>query len=75
MTTPARNVISGEPRYLIFWNAPEKVGELVERVGMKGDGKTRLLGFGLPIETYEFEEHLPGLIRSAFAARASTTWR
>jgi hypothetical protein len=68
VTTLAKNGLSGEPRYLIFWNAPEKVGELVERVGMKGDGKTRLLGFGLPIETYEFEAHLPSLIRSAFAA-------
>ncbi len=65
---PASSAAAGEPRYLIFWNAPEKVGELVERVGMKGDGKTRLLGFGLPLETYEFEEHLPGLIRSAFTA-------
>jgi hypothetical protein len=68
VTTLAKNELSGEPRYLIFWNAPEKVGELVERVGMKGDGKTRLLGFGLPIATYELEEHLPGLIRSAFTA-------
>ncbi|MGO8751164.1 MAG: family 14 glycosylhydrolase [Thermoguttaceae bacterium] len=59
---------SEKPKYLIFWNSPEKAGELAERVGMKGDGKTRLLGFGLPIETYEFEAHLPSLIRSAFAA-------
>jgi hypothetical protein len=35
---------------------------------MKGDGKSRFLGFGLPISTYEFEEHLPSLIRIAFAA-------
>jgi hypothetical protein len=35
---------------------------------MKGDGQTRLLGFGLPLSTYEFEEQLPRLIRSAFAA-------
>ena len=33
--------------------SPEKAGELAERIGMKGDGKTRLLGFGLPISTYE----------------------
>ena len=45
-----------------------KSGELVERIGMKGDGKTRLLGFGLPNPTYEFEAQLPSLIRSAFAA-------
>jgi enterochelin esterase family protein len=54
--------------YLIFWSDPEKAGELAERVGMKGDGKTRLLGFGLPISTYEIEEQLPSRIRSAFAA-------
>jgi hypothetical protein len=59
---------SDKPKYLLFWNLPEKAGELAERVGMKGDGKTRLLSFGLPISTYEFEEHLPSLIRSAFSA-------
>jgi len=57
-----------EPRYLIFWSSPEKAGELAERVGMKGDGKTRLLGFGLPNATYELEGQLPSRIRSAFAA-------
>ncbi len=56
------------PKYLIFWSSPEKAGELAERVGMKGDVKTRLLGFGLPNATYEIEEQLPSLIRSAFAA-------
>ena len=35
---------------------------------MKGDGKTRILGFGLPNPTFELEEQLPGRIRSAFAA-------
>ena len=59
---------SKEPKYLIFWSDPEKAGELAERVGMKGDGKTRLLGFGLPNPTYELEEQLPSRIRSAFAA-------
>src|SRR5450759_326686 len=39
---------SEKPQYLIFWYSPEKPGVLVEQVGMKGDGKTRLLGFGLP---------------------------
>jgi hypothetical protein len=60
--------ISEKPKYLIFWSAPEKAGELAERVGMKGDGKTRLLGFGLPNPTYELEPQLPNRIRSAFAA-------
>ena len=59
---------SAEPKYLVFWSSPEKAGELAERVGMKGDGKTRLLGFGLPNATYELEAHLPSRIRSAFAA-------
>ncbi len=58
----------GKPKYLIFWSDPEKAGELAERVGVKGDGKTRLLGFGLPIATYELEKQLPRLIRSAFTA-------
>jgi hypothetical protein len=57
-----------KPKYLIFWSDPEKAGELAERVGMKGDGKTRLLGFGLPNPTYEIEAQLPDRIRSAFAA-------
>ena len=72
--TPAKHanskapVTAAEPKYLVFWHSPEKAGELAERVGMKGDGKTRLLGFGLPLSTYEVEEHLPRLIRMAFAA-------
>ena len=69
--TPANSkapATSKEPKYLIFWNLPEKAGELAERIGMKGDGKTRLLGFGLPISTYEFEEHVPSLIRRSFRA-------
>ena len=59
---------SGKPKYLLFWHDPEKAGELAERVGMKGDGKTRLLGFGLPNPTFEIEAQLPSRIRSAFAA-------
>jgi hypothetical protein len=57
-----------KPKYLLFWSATEKAGELAERIGMKGDGKTRLLGFGLPNPTFEIEEQLPDRIRSAFAA-------
>ena len=59
---------SQEPKYLIFWSEPEKAGELAERIGVKGDGKTRLLGLGLPTATYELEPQLPDRIRSAFAA-------
>jgi hypothetical protein len=71
LAPPARSeapATSKEPKYLIFWNVPEKAGELAERVGMKGDGKTRLLGFGMPLSTYQLEPHLPTLIRIAFAA-------
>ena len=66
---------SERPKYLVFWHLPEKAAELAEQVGMKGDGKTRLLGFGLPTPTFELEEKLPDRIRSAFAAARSTTWR
>jgi hypothetical protein len=59
---------SETPKYLIFWSSPDKAGELAARIGMKGDGRTRLLGFGLPMATYELEDQLPGLIRAAFAA-------
>jgi len=68
---PANNeglAVSEEPKYLIFWWPSEKAGELAEKIGIKGDGKTRLLGFGLPTSTFEIEEQLPNRIRSAFAA-------
>lgn len=59
---------SDNPKYLIFWGEPEKAGGLADRIGMKGDGKTRLLGFGVPNATYEIEAQLPNRIRSAFDA-------
>src|SRR5262249_61027709 len=61
-------VAPGEPKYLLFWESSEKAGELADRVGMKGDGKTRILGFGLPTPTFEIEPQLPDRIRGAFAA-------
>jgi hypothetical protein len=70
-TPPAQSkaaAASERPKYLVFWSDPEKAGELAERIGMKGDGKTRLLGFGLPTPTFELEERLPSVIRGAFAA-------
>lgn len=63
--TPA---VNPEPKYLIFWSAPEQAGELAKRIGMKGDGKTRILGFGVPTAAFEMEDQLPALIRRAFAA-------
>ncbi|MCL5268959.1 MAG: hypothetical protein M1457_00010 [bacterium] len=60
--------MNAEPKYLIFWSSPEKAGELTERIGMKGDGKKRLLGFGVPTPTFEIEDRLPAIIRGAFAA-------
>ena len=59
---------SEEPKYLIFWSTPEKAGELAEQVGMKGDGKTRILGFGLPNSAFDAEDELPERIRNCFAA-------
>ena len=56
-----------EPRYLIFWGDPSKAGELVERIGMKGDGNTRLLGFGTAGNAFD-EEKLEQRIRGAFRA-------
>ena len=35
-TVPARNVMSEEPKYLVFWSTPEKAGELAARVGHEG---------------------------------------
>jgi hypothetical protein len=58
----------GEPKYLIFWSSPDQAGELARQIGMKGDGKNRLLGFGLPTSTLELEDQLPERIRSCFNA-------
>jgi hypothetical protein len=60
--------VSEEPKYLIFWGPSEQAAELAQKIGMKGDGKTRLLGSGLPTSTFEVEGQLPNRIRSAFAA-------
>ncbi len=60
-----------EPRYLLFWRPPEQVRELVRQLGSKGDGRARLLGYGVPTSPFDEERQLPTRIHTAFAtARA-----
>jgi hypothetical protein len=60
-----------EPRYLLFWRAPERVLELVRQLGSNGDSRSRLLGFGTPMSAFDEEKQLPRRIHTAFAtARA-----
>lgn len=60
-----------EPRYLLFWRAPEQALELVRQLGSKGDSRSRLLGFGVPMSAFDEEKQLPTRIHTAFAtARA-----
>ena len=66
--SPNIELDSKESKYLIFWGGPERAGELAEKIGMKGDGKTRLLGFGLPNSAFDDEDKLPDRIRSCFSA-------
>jgi hypothetical protein len=56
-----------EPRYLLFWRAPEKVQELVRQLGSNGDRRSRFLGFGVPMSAFDEEKQLPTRIRAAFA--------
>ncbi len=56
------------PRYLLFWRSPEQAPNLVKTIGTQGDGRTRLLGFGVPCVTFVLEKQVPELIHSAFAA-------
>jgi hypothetical protein len=61
-----------EPRYLLFWRAPEQVGELARQLGSNVDSRSRLLGFGVPISAFDEEKQLPTRIHTAFAtARAN----
>ena len=60
-----------EPRYLLFWRAPEQALELVRHLGSKGDRRSRLLGFGVPLSAFDEEKQLPTRIHTAVAtARA-----
>ncbi len=56
------------PRYLLFWRSVEKVPELIHTLGEKGDGSTRLLGFGLPCATFKEEGQVPSEIHKAFVS-------
>ena len=67
-TTVPSPTAMAEPRYLLFWRAPGQVPDLIRTIGEKGDGRTRLLGFGVPCSTFEQEQRVPESIRSAFAA-------
>ena len=65
---PSRDIspiVPEDPKYLLFWSSPDNAGELVKKIGLKGDGKTRFLGFGVPTPTYEVEKQLPEIIRNA----------
>lgn len=56
-----------EPCCLIFWQPVETVAKLMHTLGTKGDGKARLLGFGLPCATFELDGHIPTIIHKTFA--------
>jgi hypothetical protein len=64
---PTQAPATAEPRYLLFWRGPDQVPALLQTIGQKGDGRTRLLGFGLPCSTFEQEQQVPELIHLAFA--------
>lgn len=66
--SPAASPGASEPRYLVFWGEPEKALRLKERIGTAGDGKSRLLAFGLPNPTFDHEPGLAGRIGNAFQA-------
>ena len=55
-----------EPRYLLFWTSPERASGLATRVGERGDGRARLLGFGVPCSTFVQEKQVAESIRRAF---------
>jgi hypothetical protein len=54
------------PRYLLFWHSAEQASALLKAIGERGDGRTRLLGFGIPCPTFEQEKQVPANIHRAF---------
>src|SRR5579862_3356713 len=57
---------SAAPRYLLFWRAPEQAPDLIKTLSEQGDGRTRLLGFGVPCATFVQEKQAPDTIHRAF---------
>src|SRR5689334_17346935 len=62
-----RTVGGAEPRYLLFWRSPEQAPDLIKTIGEQGDGRSRLLGFGIPCATFVQEKQVPDHIHHAFA--------
>jgi len=54
-------------RYLLFWRTPEQAPDLVTTIGIQGDGRMRLLGFGVPCATFAQEKQVPDNIHRAFS--------
>lgn len=63
----SKSADTSQPRYLLFWRTPEQAPDLIKSVGEKGDGRTRLLGFGVPCATFAQEKQVPENIHRAFA--------
>jgi len=57
---------SPAPRYLLFWRTPEQAPDLIKLIGEQGDGRTRILGFGVPCATFAQEKQVPDNIHRAF---------
>ncbi len=59
---------SAEPHYLLFWGGPDQVPDLLKKIGAKADGRTRLVGFGVPCPTIQVEKQVPELVHADFEA-------
>lgn len=58
--------VMAAPRYLLFWRTPEQASDLIKTIGEQGDGRTRLLGFGVPCAAFAQEKQIPDNIHRAF---------
>jgi hypothetical protein len=66
VTSRPKTAGNAEPRYLIFWAPPERVIGLAKTMGEQGDGRTRLLGFGVSCAAFEQEKEASSIIHRAF---------